>query len=335
MTLTKEFAMKIGAFNYANCPEGEHRQRYDYITFYEKMLGERLQERKFPFFKAFCPFHNDTKTPNLSINVISGKFWCFACGKEGGPWDFVVMEKKDGSLAVNMPNNISDPEDLKKIDRCEQSSAYKKDISKLTLIVEEKRAQQAHEWLFQQPFAMQHLQRDRGLTIDTIKKWRLGFLKGVITIPIPDITGKISSFKFHKKFQTEGAVNQLFPWNAVTKNKYSYVILVEGELDMIILNQNGFNAVTATLGANSWNKEFTRFFRRKNVYIAYDNDDPGKNNAKKIAHDFWNNNINTSIIQWPSFMEAKEDHIDFFVKYKKTAADYKELINNAVSVLNL
>ncbi len=35
--------------------------------------------------KAFCPFHDDKKTPNLSINDTKegGIYYCFACGASG------------------------------------------------------------------------------------------------------------------------------------------------------------------------------------------------------------------------------------------------------------
>jgi len=158
-------------------------------------------------------------------------------------------------------------------------------------------------------------------------------MKGTVTIPIPDIMGNISSLKFHKKFQTEGCVNQLFPWNAVVRNRDPYVILVEGEFDMFITRQNGFNTVTQTEGANSWNKKFTPYFRNKIVYIAYDNDVAGRKGALAVGNELWMHGISAMLIKWPSFMQEKEDHGDFFIKYKQTADDYRKLMSSAKSIL--
>lgn len=252
------------------------------------------------------------------------------CGAKGGPWDFIVLKKPDGKYVFNFPDSVTDPAEIRKILQFEAQE--EKEVSELTLRVEERRAEQAHEFLFRQPLALQELHRDRGLTDDTIKRWKIGFMKGVFTFPIYDIMGDMSSLKFHKRFQTEGAVNQLYPWTAVLRNPCPYVLLVEGEFDMLITHQHGFNSVTQTAGANSWNDRFTRYFRGKTVYIAYDNDEPGRKNAAIIANKMWDERINALIVAWPAFMKEKEDNIDFFVKYGKTTNDYRALLKTARGV---
>ena len=332
--MNKTEPMKIGK-NFVTEDDSDHRYRYDYLTYYTKIFGNNLKVRKYPNYKTYCPFHHDKKNPNLDINIISGRFKCFACGKKGGAWDFMVNKDETGKFIYNMPDALDNIEALRKMINYESDHEAQTGVSELTLKVEENRAKTAHNYLAQQPFAVKILTRDRGLTMETINKWNLGFMKGVITIPIKDILGNLASLKFHKKYQTEGAVNQLFPWGAVVRNREPYVIIVEGELDMIIMRQNGFNAVTQTAGANSWNNNFTQYFKRKIVYIAYDNDKPGRKGANEVGHELWHHGISTMIIQWPKFMGEKEDHIDFFVKYGKTAEDYKKIMATAQSILSL
>ena len=36
---------------------------------------------------AFCPFHNDKKRPNLSIDTTNDTYHCFACGRSGHLYD--------------------------------------------------------------------------------------------------------------------------------------------------------------------------------------------------------------------------------------------------------
>ena len=330
--MIKTEPMRIGK-NFVTGDEQEYRYRHDYLTFYNKIFGNTMKVRKYPHYLTFCPFHADKKHPNLNINIISGHFICFACGKKGGPWEFMVVKNDNGQVLFNLPEELTDIEALRKMIVYDSEQESREAASELTLKIEENRAQQAHDFLFLQPLALQGLTRDRGLTIETIKQWKIGFMRGTPTIPIPDIMGKMSSLKFHKKYQTEGCVNQLFPWSALVRNRDPYVILVEGEFDMFILRQNGFNAVTQTSGAGSWNKSFTPYFRKKTVFIAYDNDEPGKKGAMAVGNEMWSNGISVMIIQWPEDM--KKDHGDFFVKYKKTSADYKRLMQNAKSIINI
>ena len=161
-------------------------------------------------------------------------------------------------------------------------------------------------------------------------------MRGTLTFPITNIKGEFETLKFHKKYQTEGIANQLYPWMAVFHNPCPYVVIVEGEMDMYITRQMGFNSVTQILGANAWHRSFSEYFRKKTVYLAYDNDAPGGEAAMSIAtQHLWPLGIPTYIIQWPSFMQEKEDHIEFFVKYKKTAQDYKILLGESKSVMSL
>ncbi len=45
---------------------------------------------------AFCPIHNDTKTPNFNANIYTGAFVCHGCGKRGSIFDFYcLMHKMD------------------------------------------------------------------------------------------------------------------------------------------------------------------------------------------------------------------------------------------------
>ena len=53
------------------------------VTFYEKELGQVGQPNEKGWYKALCPFHDDTK-PSLSINLIHGGYRCRGRCKESG-----------------------------------------------------------------------------------------------------------------------------------------------------------------------------------------------------------------------------------------------------------
>lgn len=323
--------MRIGA---KNIPATDRLLRHDYRLFYEQLFGYALREAKYPFYMAFCPFHKDQKTPNFRINIISGSYFCWACGASGGYYNFVVKPKPDGTYAYHLPMSLTESAEIQRMVQYEQSAEYAKECSELDLKVDEHRAIKAHELLFQQPLALQILHRDRGLTDETIRKYRIGFLGGIFTIPIYDYMGKLATLKFHKRWQTAGAKNQLHPWTALASNK-PMVILCEGEFDMMVLDQRGFNAVTQTAGANGWNPEFAPLFRNRVVYVAYDNDEAGRLGAVAVGRSLLQHGISVYQVQWPSFMQNKEDHVDYFVKYKQQASDYQLLLKQATNMLDL
>jgi len=314
--------MKIG---FKRELEQDYFPRQDYREFFERVLQRNLKEKKFPFFMTFCPFHDDKKTPNFSINIISGSCKCFACGAAKTPLDFIL---KDG--VVNVPNLLTDKSILEKY-----ADFEKEPPDQLTLAIEEHRAMTAHELLLQQPLLIKKLLKERTWTLETIKYFKIGFFNGTLTFPIYDKQGNISSLKFHKKFQTEGCINQLYPWFSVLNNKANYILLTEGEPDTITAIQHGLNAVTQTFGAHGWNEEFTGFFKKKKIYIVYDKDTAGNTAEKMLMETFWKERMNSYVIEWPDFMQHKEDLTDFFAKYNKTTSDFKLLMENAKSALEL
>lgn len=316
--------MNIGQKSYT---DEDFHPRLNYLSFYERILKQHLKERKYPWYITYCPFHADKNNPNLSINIINGYGKCFACGKEVKPENFILKQLDTGEFEVNLPATVTDSISLQHI--LEYETNHKEKPTELELAVEEARANNAHEFLFQQPLALHMLHTKRGLTTDTIKQYKLGFLHGTVTFPIYDISGNLSSLKFHKQYQTKGAEIQLYPWNFLDK---SYILLVEGEFDCLLMRQLGYNAVTSTGGANSWNDEYIHFFVGKTVYIAYDNDISGKEGSKKIAEKFVKEKIDTKVIDWYPWMKEKDDHVDFFVTYGKTITDYNYLLSTARTV---
>ncbi|MBA7485204.1 DNA primase [subsurface metagenome] len=65
-----------------------------YNEFYEKYLPELKKAGKDEFM-ALCPFHEDSN-PSLSINSVSGKFFCHGCGNKGDHFTFYARIKKLG-----------------------------------------------------------------------------------------------------------------------------------------------------------------------------------------------------------------------------------------------
>lgn len=124
-----------------------------------------------------------------------------------------------------------------------------------------------------------------------------------------------------------GSTNLIVPFDLWREDDNS-TILAAGEKDMAILRANHFNAITFTGGEHSFPKLFKASFRGRHVYIMYDNDDAGREGAKKAAHFIKEAGGFPHIVtgHYETCKEKGEDMHDFLMKYGKTAADVVQLM---------
>ena len=74
----------------------------------------------------------------------------------------------------------------------------------------------------------------------------------------------------------------LFGLNLAKKSKDRYIILSEGNIDVVALHQAGFDSAVASLGTSLTSEQARLISRYKNeVIIAYDNDGAGQSAAKR------------------------------------------------------
>ena len=107
------------------------------------------------------------------------------------------------------------------------------------------------------------------------------------------------------------------------------VIIVEGYLDLIQLNQAGFNNVLAVCGTAFTDKHAVAISRLcKNIFLAYDGDKAGKNAAIRAGHIILQNNMNPAIIPLPDNLDP-DDWIQ-----KEGKKPFENAIKNSESVLS-
>jgi hypothetical protein len=193
--------------------------------------------------------------------------------------------------------------------------------------------------------ALNFLRTERGLSDETLKEFRIGFSpeKQAFTIPVFDRDGEsILTVKFFRynyatgeKFISTAGKVQLFGLHHLVRDydRFDQVVMVEGELDAMVLTQNGFLAVSGTGGAGTWRGEWTEQFRDKVVVICYDADEAGGRGASKVARAVAGVAKKLCVVK-PFAADASEDRkdaTDFFVKAGKTAEDFQALIQAAQS----
>lgn len=225
---------------------------------------------------VFCPFHKNTHSAAMYINVKTGLWQCFnpSCGKKGnfkqlyfhltgkyygGSFGF---DKDTVEKQLNSYKYIKDNQDDLSMDNLLIEYEDESQIKKLTTLIE------------------------RGLTIDTLKHFEVGFSteKNRVVIPVRSHTYKLTGFigraieagqepryLYNKGFKR---ADNLF--NIQNAKQHPSCIIVEGSIDCMFVHQAGFPYVVATLGAAVSEKQIKmirKFF--DSIIIFSDNDEAG------------------------------------------------------------
>lgn len=356
-----------------------------YNSFLEgKKLDGRTKKGGFGKEQVHCCLHNDTGTPNLSVNLVTGAFKCFGCQKKGSIFDFWCYvhgrEPSEGftdaliALAEQtgvdisrervlpttpaeggvLPTPLYQPEYKSGEKKAELNDAAKLPLKRKNLETYKKCLKEEH---------YKYLLFERGLKLPTIELFELAFnpndkykdkedkwRHGRYLIPIPNRANELRNCRRYavdaqpgmKMINVKGfgAPNRMFPLHILAKGKYNHIIWCEGELKCILLNQElwaaGFTdwiAMTGTAGAGSFEPEWMEDFEGKHVYIMLDVDQPGKNEAQKIANNFFKEALSTGkikslrIVHLPlAGTKDRKDVTDYFVKEGKKIEELMLLI---------
>jgi len=281
--------------------------KVDYSSFYPAGKNVGTNERN-----VNCPFHNDA-VASLSINLVNGVYFCHACGEKG---NLITWCKH---------HNI----DLKKL-------AEDYGVKTTEKIVSNKVVEEAHDKLLKEPKALDFLKNIRGISLDTVKRFKLGFHNGRLAIPITNVAGKYINVRLYSsKAKTSAKVMSfgsgygaaaIYPIENLSKPD---ILLCEGELDCLIANDLGFNAITITGGAQTWKREWNTLFLDKDVAICYDVDAAGRQGSHKIAEELKNYANTVKVIHLP--ISTKEipngDLTDYIISMGCTGKDLETLIN--------
>jgi hypothetical protein len=297
------------------------------VSFYQKHIPGFQPNGKDEVL-CHCPFpgHED-KHNSFSVNVKTGLWHCFAgCG--GG--NLIQLSQKLYDLAfraaierIASEEGIDNPFQRQNGNQNKQGRTSYLTLNQITAI--------HHELITNEPILKQ-FQAKYGLSLETIKKYLIGYKQGKYAIPI-EIAPKKWHYKLHKGYQSRGAKATIYPAD-ILQDDLPYIIITEGEFKALLLIQMGFNAVTTTAGAGTWKPEWNDLFREFNVCLAYDNDEAGRKGEKKVASSLKGIAKSVKRIQWPPFMNGKDkkDVTDFFVVLGKTKADFQALINSATEI---
>lgn len=172
----------------------------------------------------------------------------------------------------------------------------------------------------------------RGIADAVIDLHLLGWNGNRITIPIFDREGHLAFFKLAKDPEdtgpspkmvtTPGAHAELYGWERVNA-KPCRIVICEGEFDRLVLESNGFAAVTSTGGASVFRPEWAEAFRETaEVHVCFDRDKAGRAGARRVCELI----PRARIVELPEEVDEGGDVTDFFARLSKSAGDFEELL---------
>jgi len=127
-------------------------------------------------YKAKCPFHNE-KTASFFISGTRQSFYCFGCGEKGDIFTFV--EKFEGLDFKGALKTLADRAgvELRKFSKEEISGKDKEEREKEKLLeIMEEATKHFEQELKEDKKSLEYL-KGRGVTAESIKKWRIGFAR--------------------------------------------------------------------------------------------------------------------------------------------------------------
>lgn len=285
-----------------------------------------------------CPIHKD-KNPSFTYDPVTGNWKCFShCG--GGNYK-KFLEQYDPAKLDDLKNK--------------NKKSYKKKAPPKPKLqnppIKESYITKCQEQL-NKP-AARHLFEIRGITRDTLDRYQIGWDTEAQrnTIPIRDERGKIGNVRMYNgrkgrwrmmpytqtvkgKQYTYGSPVRLYGLDELVNYDGDQIIICEGEWDRLILQQYGFQAVTSTNGCETFQPEWVRYFKDKDVVIIFDSDGPGQQAAKsRMLPMFEGTGIKSikNILLPLAGTKKEKDITDYFHLKAKAPEDLRRLINTTAA----
>lgn len=290
---------------------------YD-LVFPDLTLGENT---------VLCPFHHE-KTPSMKINTEARIFNCFGCGKGGNENDFIEAFYKIDKESIPRFKKLLDISD--DLDDYNHYSIVPKELSANTTY-QKLISLGATENMLASLYVGVHTDfatdDDGALEPTYPSKSKLVF-PIIVKNRVIDLRTYDPGSTPKTKSKANVPAGLILPYHLWHNNKKP-TIICEGEKDMVMLRSRGYNAISIG-GANTLPSLFLNQFKNRHVYIAYDNDDAGRNGAKKLALHLYEYTKDVFICDISEYVKDNgEDVTDFFAKYKYDSSKFDEMCKNA------
>lgn len=284
--------------------------------------------------RMFCPICENphtSKSPSASMNAEEGVWNCLKGNHGGSIYALVQDLKRERGFDIrreSMRGRHANPEYTKEVQKRLGNSS--------TPLPSQETIDSWARALMSNKQRLKALMEQRGLERKTIIEWELGWDGSRYTIPVRDIEGELVNVR---RYQMGGAPTNkmlnlpghgsavLFRPDILRDNED--IVITEGEMDCILLNQTGIPAVTHTAGASTFRAAWAGQFVDKNVWICYDADNAGKEGARKVENLLRDFAANLFVIQIPATTKGA-DVTDFIHLEGHSATEFRELMGEAM-----
>jgi len=228
----------------------EVKKKIDIVALIERYVA---LQKSGNYMRGLCPFHSDSD-PSFYVSPSKGYFHCFGCGESGDAISFIQkIENLSFTEAVVKAAEFAGvpiPEDFK------MSTAYDAYTATLSKV-----AKAYHQVLFEEEGQkiLDYLLSKRKLTLETIKKFQIGFSP--------------ESRTFIRKIQSKQGVSkdELIKAGVALSRNGEIIDRFAGRIMIPIFNETGRiialggRATGSTSGAKYINSPETRYFKKKEV----------------------------------------------------------------------
>jgi len=223
-----------------------------------------------------CPFHED-KNPSFGINVDTGSWNCFSCGRKG-------RDIKSLSKELNMPElekyfSYHSYSDLSNYVKNKLGNKKQENLTNgFSYLIDYYKSNYTHEYL-----------NSRGITLDIAEKFNIGYDRenNALTFPVYTYDNKFLGFTYRYlegNFRYKHEFNKSVTlYGSQFLTKYD-IILVEGNIDVLKAYSLGFKNVVGLMGTkiNETQINLLKKFGER-IIIALDDDFNKKANWGRIA----------------------------------------------------
>lgn len=256
---------------------------------------------------AACPFHEGDRDPSFTVYPTESYF-CFACGAWGNvvQWltDYRKMSFNDALTLLGRDYKPRKRASVIKIRSISKAYPFLSHVSSIY-----------HQFLLTQPGALKYL-KTRGLTDDTIKRYRVGYTDGNVLgfstaleqqlaieiglvtesgwevlshrITVPNLVGRDCDYIMGRTVINSKpkylGIHTPKPIQGFYEVKFSPIIfVVEGHFDWLILRQWGYPAIA--VGGAHLTKANRELLKSHKLVLIPDNDPEGERVVNRLQAD--------------------------------------------------
>lgn len=326
--------------------------------------------------KGKCPFHNE-KTPSFFVSPSRNSYYCFGCNAKGDIFSFIQdFERVDfkGALKILAEKAGVEIQNTNPAEEKEKDNLYK--------ILES--ASSFYQDKLKNNTEVGKYLHDRGLLVETIIGWNLGFspsgwnelrdylkskgfketdiektglikagdhgfydrFRGRIMFPILDSSGRTVGFsgriygdgkdgkeaKYINSPETQlfNKSEILYGLNKAKEHIRSkgFILLVEGQLDLLMCHQRGLSQTVATSGTALTESQLLIIKRfTNNLMISYDGDKAGVSASKRAFELALSLGLDVKIAALPSGLDPAE-------MLKKEPEEFRNLLRKSEHIID-